>query len=294
MKEQKQIQKRIHEKLLNDTSSIRENAQLIFSNLRDYYCDTIESYEKDSPSKKKKFQINEWKRNDGGGGISSIIRGSIIEKAGVHISTVYGELPKDALIGQKNKGKDFWASGISVIIHPNSPFIPSAHLNLRMVITDNYWFGGGADLTPMLKIKRSEEDADTALFHEYLKSACLDSSVADYDKFKKNCDTYFHIKHRNENRGTGGIFFDNYKSDFPDRDLSFLNQVGQNFIQAYKKIIENNIKITWTEKDKDEQLYFRGRYVEFNLMYDKGTIFGLKTGGNIDSILSSLPPIVRW
>tara|TARA_Y100000768_G_scaffold383238_1_gene365019 strand:- start:149 stop:1021 length:873 start_codon:yes stop_codon:yes gene_type:complete len=287
-------QKKIHENILDNTKSLREEAVIVFKTLRDNLCETLELYEKNSSNADKKFHVNEWVRNDGGGGVSSILRGSIIEKAGVHLSTVYGQLPSGALNDQKSKESDFWASGISVIIHPQSPFIPSAHLNLRMIVTDKYWFGGGADLTPMLKIKRSEKDRDTVLFHKYLKSACENSLINKYDEFKKNCDTYFHLKHRNENRGTGGIFFDNYKSKNSSSDLSFLKQVGDNFNEVYKIIIQNNIDKTWTEKQKQEQLHFRGRYVEFNLMYDKGTLFGLKTGGNIDSILSSLPPLVSW
>lgn len=287
-------QKKIHEKVLKDTISIRGEAHTIFSNLRDNFCTTLETYETNSVGANQTFQINEWVRKDGGGGISSILRGSIIEKAGVHLSTVYGVLPAGAISDQKSEAMDFWASGISVIIHPSSPFIPSAHLNLRMIVTDKYWFGGGADLTPMLKIKRSEKDKDTVLFHKYLKTACESSPQYNYHKLKKSCDTYFHIEHRNENRGTGGIFFDNCQSKDPNTDLSFLKKVGQNFIGAYNEIIESNIDKTWTESEKDEQLHFRGRYVEFNLMYDRGTLFGLKTGGNIDSILSSLPPLVRW
>jgi coproporphyrinogen III oxidase len=287
-------QKKIHENILSDTKSLRAEAELVFKRLRDNLCENLESFEKNSLNTDTKFHINEWTRNEGGGGVSSILRGSIIEKAGVHLSTVYGMLPSGALNDQKSKESDFWASGISVIIHPQSPFIPSAHLNLRMIVTDKYWFGGGADLTPMLEIKRSEKDRDTVLFHKYLKSACQNSSINKYDKFKENCDAYFHIKHRNENRGTGGIFFDNYKSKNSNMDLLFLNQVGDNFIEAYKIIIKDNIDKAWTEKEKQEQLHFRGRYVEFNLMYDKGTLFGLKTGGNIDSILSSLPPLVSW
>lgn len=287
-------QKKIHENILNNTKSLREEAEIVFTKLRDNLCMTLESYEKNSSNADKKFHVNEWVRNEGGGGFSSILRGSIIEKAGVHLSTVYGQLPSGALNDQKSEESDFWASGISVIIHPQSPFIPSAHLNLRMIVTDKYWFGGGADLTPMLQIKRSEKDRDTVLFHKYLKSACENSLINKYDEFKKNCDAYFHLKHRNENRGTGGIFFDNYKSKNSSSDLSFLKQVGDNFIEVYKIIIQDNIDKTWTEKQKQEQLHFRGRYVEFNLMYDKGTLFGLKTGGNIDSILSSLPPLVSW
>ncbi|MAR76990.1 MAG: coproporphyrinogen III oxidase, partial [Rhizobiales bacterium] len=147
-------QKKIHKNILDNTKSLREEAAIVFKTLRDNLCETLESYEKNQSNADKKFHVNEWIRNEGGGGISSILRGSIIEKAGVHLSTVYGQLPSGALNDQKSKESDFWASGISVIIHPQSPFIPSAHLNLRMIVTDKYWFGGGADLTPMLKIKR--------------------------------------------------------------------------------------------------------------------------------------------
>lgn len=285
-----------HRAILEETSELRTKATDLFTKLRDQLCNTLETYETQLTSNSKKFEKDSWSRKGGGGGISSLLRGIIFEKAGVHTSTVYGDLPPGVLEKNINSklSNQFWASGISVIIHPKNPFIPSAHMNLRMIISEDHWFGGGADLTPMLTNKRTQEDSDTKLFHKYMRKACDNHLNANFDEFKKNCDEYFIIKHRNENRGTGGIFFDNYKSPNSLNDLDFLESVGNNFIKAYCEIIEMNINKEWTESDREQQLYYRGRYVEFNLMYDKGTIFGLKTGGNINSILSSLPPIVSW
>ncbi|MGB0574012.1 MAG: oxygen-dependent coproporphyrinogen oxidase [Hyphomicrobiales bacterium] len=285
-----------HKAILEETSNLRTKATDLFAKLRDQLCNTLETYETQLTSNSKKFQKDSWSRTGGGGGISSLLRGIIFEKAGVHTSTVYGDLPPGVLEKSINSklSNQFWASGISVIIHPKNPFIPSAHMNLRMIISEDHWFGGGADLTPMLTNKRTQEDSDTKLFHKYMREACNNHLNANFDEFKKNCDEYFIIKHRNENRGTGGIFFDNYKSPNSLDDLDFLESVGNNFIKAYCEIIEMNINKEWTDSDREQQLYYRGRYVEFNLMYDKGTIFGLKTGGNINSILSSLPPIVSW
>ena len=222
------------------------------------------------------------------------MEGEVFEKAGVHISTVYGEMPKELQEYKNTHTNSFWASGISVIIHPLNPHIPSVHMNLRMILTDSCWYGGGADITPMLQEKRNTEDNDTVLFHKAMKNACRDHPLVEYEKLKKYCDEYFVIKHRNETRGTGGIFFDNLQSKKNTDDLKFLSEVGNSFIESYKEIVKNNIQLAWNKKHRDEQLFYRGRYVEFNLMYDKGTIFGLKTGGNINSILSSLPPLVRW
>tara|TARA_B100001939_G_scaffold262437_1_gene229502 strand:- start:1365 stop:2237 length:873 start_codon:yes stop_codon:yes gene_type:complete len=285
-----------HKAILEETSNLRTKATDLFTKLRDQLCNTLETYETQLTSNSKKFEKDSWSRTGGGGGISSLLRGIIFEKAGVHTSTVYGDLPPGVLEKSINSklSNQFWASGISVIIHPKNPFIPSAHMNLRMIISEDHWFGGGADLTPMLTNKRTQEDSDTKLFHKYMREACNNHLNANFDEFKKNCDEYFIIKHRNENRGTGGIFFDNYKSPNSLDDLDFLESVGNNFIKAYCEIIEMNINKEWTDSDREQQLYYRGRYVEFNLMYDKGTIFGLKTGGNINSILSSLPPIVSW
>jgi len=285
-----------HKAILEETFNLRTKATDLFTKLRDQLCNTLETYETQLTSNSKKFEKDSWSRTGGGGGISSLLRGIIFEKAGVHTSTVYGDLPPGVLEKSINSklSNQFWASGISVIIHPKNPFIPSAHMNLRMIISEDHWFGGGADLTPMLTNKRTQEDSDTKLFHKYMREACNNHLNANFDEFKKNCDEYFIIKHRNENRGTGGIFFDNYKSPNSLDDLDFLESVGNNFIKAYCEIIEMNINKEWTDSDREQQLYYRGRYVEFNLMYDKGTIFGLKTGGNINSILSSLPPIVSW
>ncbi len=285
-----------HKAILEETSELRTKATDLFVKLRDQLCNALETYETKLTSNSKKFEKDSWSRTGGGGGISSLLRGIIFEKAGVHTSTVYGDLPPGVLEKSINSklSSQFWASGISVIIHPKNPFIPSAHMNLRMIISEDYWFGGGADLTPMLTNKRTQEDSDTKLFHKFMRKACDNHPNANFDEFKKNCDDYFIIKHRNENRGTGGIFFDNYRSPNSLDDLDFLETVGNNFIKAYCEIIEMNINKEWTDSDREQQLYYRGRYVEFNLMYDKGTIFGLKTGGNINSILSSLPPIVSW
>ncbi len=285
-----------HKAILEETSELRTKATDLFVKLRDQLCNALETYETKLTSNSKKFEKDSWSRTGGGGGISSLLRGIIFEKAGVHTSTVYGDLPPGVLEKSINPklSSQFWASGISVIIHPKNPFIPSAHMNLRMIISEDYWFGGGADLTPMLTNKRTQEDSDTKLFHKFMRKACDNHPNANFDEFKKNCDDYFIIKHRNENRGTGGIFFDNYRSPNSLDDLDFLETVGNNFIKAYCEIIEMNINKEWTDSDREQQLYYRGRYVEFNLMYDKGTIFGLKTGGNINSILSSLPPIVSW
>jgi len=285
-----------HKTILEETSELRANATDLFGKLRDQLCNSLETYETKLKSNSKKFQKDSWSRAGGGGGVSSLLKGIIFEKAGVHTSTVYGDLPPGVLEKSNNSklSNQFWASGISVIIHPKNPFIPSAHMNLRMIISEDYWFGGGADLTPMLTNKRSQEDSDTKLFHKSMRKACNNHTNANFEVFKKNCDEYFIIKHRNENRGTGGIFFDNYKSANSVDDLDFLESVGRNFIEAYCDIIEMNINKEWTDSDREQQLFYRGRYVEFNLMYDKGTIFGLKTGGNINSILSSLPPMVSW
>jgi coproporphyrinogen III oxidase len=284
-----------HTLLLEETKKDRKKAQSIFKSLRDKICNTIEEIENYDTDKKIQFSIDSWNRKGGGGGESKNLRGRVIEKAGVHLSTVFGELPYGALDEEKSTNtSEFWASGISVIVHPKNPFVPSVHMNLRMIVTNDFWFGGGADLTPMLHSKRNSNDTDTILFHESMRKACQEYPFAKYKEFKENCDKYFFIKHRKENRGTGGIFFDRFKSEQTSSDFLFLNDVGNNFIKTYKQIILSNMSKEWNDNHRMEQLHYRGRYVEFNLMYDKGTLFGLKTGGNIDSILSSLPPIVSW
>tara|TARA_Y100000590_G_scaffold456226_1_gene606403 strand:+ start:329 stop:1216 length:888 start_codon:yes stop_codon:yes gene_type:complete len=293
--------KNTHKDLLEETEFKRDKAKTIFKELRNKICKSLELIEADTylsradKAIKNKFYTDNWDRPGGGGGLSSILTGNVFEKAGVHVSTVYGKMPEDLQVSNIDKNeKLFWASGISVIIHPLSPYIPSVHLNLRMLVTDSFWYGGGADITPMLKEKRDTKDKDTVLFHSAMENACFGHPGADYKKMREDCDKYFLIKHRNENRGSGGIFFDHFKSENYKNDLTFMNNVGQSFIKSYEEIVKNNIELEWNDKQRNEQLFYRGRYVEFNLMYDKGTIFGLKTGGNINSILSSLPPLVRW
>ena len=290
-----------HEDLLKKTEQQRHNTEVFFKKLRDRLCLIFEEIEDKSghlykDDKPGKFIQKKWKRLGGGGGLTSIMSGRVFEKVGVHISTVYGDSPNNVTSDENSKilnGK-FWATGISVIVHPKNPNIPAVHFNTRMVMTDRYWFGGGADLTPVLEIRRTQEDQDTVEFHKAMEKSCHKHKIANYGKFKKWCDEYFYLKHRNEIRGVGGIFFDNLCSNNIDSDFLFIKSVGNNLIDVYPKIVFNNYEKEWTEENREEQLIRRGRYVEFNLLYDRGTKFGLSTGGNVESILSSLPPIVKW
>lgn len=246
------------------------------------------------------FTLTPWKRGNGnadeGGGLTGMLHGRVFEKAGVHVSTVYGDLPRDlrGTMPGTDTGTQFWASGISVIAHPRNPHVPAAHMNTRMIITEKQWFGGGGDLNPMLDAYRDPLHEDTVIFHGAMKKVCDSYDPEYFPKFRKWCDDYFFLPHRNEPRGTGGIFYDRHHSGNWDRDFAFTQDVGRAFLETYARIVMTRAGHTWTHEDRQEQLARRGRYAEYNLMYDRGTLFGLKTGGNIDAILSSLPPLARW
>ena len=261
-----------------------------FRMLQDSICQKISDIEKN----KIKFKSTIWKRNhkkdEGGGEFKILENGKVFDKVGVNFSKVYGKFPKQFqknILGAK-KNPTFWASGISVVMHMKNPLIPAMHFNTRYICTTQNWFGGGIDITPSKK-----DDKEKKEFHNILRNLCNRHNKNYYVKYKKWCDEYFYLPHREEARGIGGIFFDYKKNNF-EKDFKFIRDVGTTFEKIFQKIIRKKIKNKWTKKDKEIQYIKRGRYIEFNLLYDRGTKFGLQTGGNVKGILMSLPPLAKW
>jgi coproporphyrinogen III oxidase len=280
----------------------RAAATAWFATLRDKLCAAFEAIETElaggplADRPPGRFERKPWQRAEeggaeGGGGEMSVLHGRVLEKAGVNISTVHGTFSEEfrKQIPGAEEDPRFWASGISLVVHPCSPKVPAAHMNTRFITTSKSWFGGGADLTPMRPV-----EADTRDFHARLQQACDAHDPGYHARFKQWCDEYFFLKHRGEARGVGGIFYDYLDSGDWERDFAFTRDVGLAFLDIYPALIRRHMQESWTEADRQHQLMRRGRYVEFNLLYDRGTVFGLKTGGNVEAILMSLPPMVTW
>lgn len=289
----------------------KAQAKAWFEELRDQICAAFEALEDEAPAslypgEPGRFVRTPWRRGDGqedqGGGVAGMMRGRFFEKVGVHVSTVHGRLSAD--FAKQVKGADpadprFWASGISLIAHMRNPHCPSAHMNTRHLQTTQWWFGGGGDLNPTQAYQRSADFEDAREFHAVYRTACEQHGPDLYPRYKKWADEYFWLPHRSEPRGIGGIFYDHHNSggegaDTWEQDFAFTQDVGRAFLQAYPAVLKKRMHQAWSGADREEQLVQRGRYVEFNLLYDRGTAFGLKTGGNIESILSSMPPEAKW
>lgn len=287
----------------NFTPEQKSEATEFFRGLRNRICAEFEKIETElsgtihinSPA--SQFVRTPWNRTnedgtEGGGGEMSVMKGRVFEKVGVNISTVHGIFSpefRDKIPGAIENDGAFFATGISLVAHMQSPFVPAVHMNLRMITTSQGWLGGGADLNPVYP-----NAEDTEKFHANLKTCCDRHDSEYYKKFKDWCDTYFYLPHRNEMRGVGGIFYDYLNTDNWDKDFAFHQDVGETFLKTYPEIVRTHMNKNWTDENREHQLIRRGRYAEFNLLYDRGTIFGLKTNGNIDAILMSMPPEAKW
>jgi coproporphyrinogen III oxidase len=288
-----------------DTDERKNRASAWFEDLRDQICAEFEAIENEysgslSDLPAGRFTQKKWKRPsdggvDGGGGTMSLMKGRVFEKVGVNISTVYGKFSPQFAKEIPGAGEDgkYWASGISLVSHMHSPRVPAAHFNTRHIVTQKSWFGGGGDLTPTIDAQRKREHPYAMSFHESFKLACDKHGSDYYERFSKWCDEYFYLPHRDEPRGVGGIFYD-YLDDDWEKDFAFTQDVGRAFLSGYSAVVREAMNESWTEAEREEQLVRRGRYAEFNLVYDRGTKFGLATGGNIEAILMSLPPIAHW
>ncbi|GLR67921.1 oxygen-dependent coproporphyrinogen-III oxidase [Acidocella aquatica] len=286
---------------MNDLSAppaheaLKPAATAWFAALRDRICAAFEDIEDAGGADPGRFVRTAWERPEGGGGVMSVMRGQVFEKVGVNISVVQGHFSADFARQMHGAGENaaFWAAGISLVAHMRSPKVPAVHMNTRMIVTTKGWFGGGGDLTP-LQPGTAEAGEDAAFFHAAYKAACDRHGADYYEKFKKWCDEYFYLPHRKEPRGAGGIFYDYLDSGDAGADFAFTRDVGEAFLAAYPQIVRRRMGESFTPEEREAQLVRRGRYVEFNLLYDRGTMFGLKTGGNTEAILMSMPPEVKW
>jgi coproporphyrinogen III oxidase len=273
-----------------------------FEALQQRLCAELERLEDEAPAElypdpAGRFDFRPWTRETGeGGGVGGFLTGRLFEKAAVHTSAARARFSPEMAKTMPGAEKDpnYISASISVIVHPMSPRVPTVHMNTRFLSTAQSWFGGGADLTPLIDEQRSQDADDAVAFHAALKGACDAFDPAWHPKYKAWCDEYFFLAHRGEPRGVGGIFYDQHNSGDFERDFAFTRAVGEAFLDVYPKIVRHRMDEPWGEADREEQLVRRGRYVEFNLLYDRGTMFGLRAGGNIETILSSMPPLVRW
>lgn len=268
----------------------KEIASSWFYSLRNKICAEFEAIERQANSQAS-FIRKPWERPGGGGGTMSIMNGEVFEKVGVNISTVWGEFSQSfaSQIPGTEEDNKFYATGISLVAHMKSPMVPSVHMNTRFIVTKKSWFGGGSDLTPTISFAE-----DNNHFHNTLKSACDKFDPSYYSRFKEECDKYFYLPHRQEARGIGGIFYDYLNTNSWDKDFGFTQEVGIAFINAFIPLVKNRMFMPWGQEEKEKQLIKRGRYVEFNLLHDRGTKFGLMTNGNTDAILMSMPPEAKW